>query len=197
MWTDLFTAFLSDVLTSVSCPILTVRQNVEIYVAVHGDTQALAETLRDYSHIPQQGNSPTDRLVSICRAAFSRNIEQLVIVRGNVPHLPTAFVQEAFGRLDADADVVVGPAESGAYYLLGLKRFLPILFQNVPWGTAEVFRTMVNNAVRDSVPIALLPSLYDINTHADVDRLRTDLKRGVASAPATADYLRDTWSNGK
>ena len=39
-----------------------------------------------------------------------------------------------------NSDCVIGPASDGGYYLIGLSRFIPKLFQNIDWGTEKVLK---------------------------------------------------------
>jgi glycosyltransferase A (GT-A) superfamily protein (DUF2064 family) len=51
-----------------------------------------------------------------------------------------ADLEEALERLGSDREAVLGPAEDGGYYLLGLSRSNPELFVDIPWGTPEVLQ---------------------------------------------------------
>lgn len=114
---------------------------------------------------------------------------QVVVVGADSPTLPIAYVERAFSEL-ANADVVLGPASDGGYYLIGLANadrtalryglveptrtgspIVPI-FHGIDWGSAKVLSQTISRLVnpsRTSHPwrLALLPPWYDVDTLAD------------------------------
>lgn len=69
--------------------------------------------------------------------------------------------------------MVVGPAEDGGYYLLGLRRRVPQeLFQKMEWSTSRVLEQTLQRAAAAGVSVAppdtTLPTLRDMDTVADV-----------------------------
>ncbi|GAB4453868.1 MAG: hypothetical protein OHK0029_07530 [Armatimonadaceae bacterium] len=127
-----------------------------------------------------------ERLTALFAQAFAAGYGQVCVIGSDAPHLSVGFVQEAFGRLSAGAEVVFGPADDGGYYLVGLSRPLPALFAGIPWSTETVLEESLRAAARESVAPTLLPRWYDIDTVDDLYRLERDLRRGTVSAPATA-----------
>jgi rSAM/selenodomain-associated transferase 2 len=65
-------------------------------------------------------------------------------------------------------DVVLGPARDGGYYLIGLRRDLPDLFRDVPWGTAEVLETTLSIARAHDLHVKLLEALEDVDRPEDL-----------------------------
>ena len=59
---------------------------------------------------------------------------QVCVVGTDGPDLDAALVEEAFDGL-SKADVVIGPATDGGYYLLAIQRPIPELFEGIPWST--------------------------------------------------------------
>ena len=70
-----------------------------------------------------------------------------------------------------EADVVLGPAEDGGYYLVGLGAPAPELFVDVPWGTSTVYRTTLGRARALGRRIAVLPVWFDVDRARDLARL--------------------------
>lgn len=75
---------------------------------------------------------------------------------------------------ELDAPVVIGPAEDGGYWTLAIDAPQPALFQDMPWSTPEVARLTVQAATRLGLRVETLPTCYDIDVPADLDRLRAD-----------------------
>jgi hypothetical protein len=180
-------AFLRDTLATAAG--LPPKLGARTILAYHGD--APPDNLSDISTTPQRGNGLGERLVNIFGDAFAADDGAVCVIGSDTPHLPAAFLVEAFGRL-AHADAVFGPSEDGGYYLVALKRSAPALFRDdvIPWSGPDVLRATLDAARADRLTTALLPPWYDIDTIDDLSRLRAGLRRGVADAPETALFLR-------
>jgi hypothetical protein len=86
----------------------------------------------------------------------------------------------------ADSPAVIGPAEDGGYYLLGMREPQPALFHpGIAWGTNTVAAQTCAAAESIGLAMATLPMWYDVDTAADLARLHADLRAGRAHAPAT------------
>ena len=90
-----------------------------------------------------------------------------VVVGTDCPDLSADHTRRAFLAL-SEHDVVLGPALDGGYYLLGLKRFEPALFQDVAWGTATVLEHTQRIASEHGLSVALLNPLPDVDEPADL-----------------------------
>jgi glycosyltransferase A (GT-A) superfamily protein (DUF2064 family) len=96
---------------------------------------------------------------------FTRAAVQVLIVGTDIPNLTAAALTTALGLLDAH-DLAFGPARDGGYYLVGMTRSQPQLFQDVEWSTPTVLQSTLQNAkLQDlSVPCPLdMPVLMDID----------------------------------
>ena len=102
------------------------------------------------------------------QAAFSAGVTRAVIIGTDCPELDADLLQAAFEKLDSH-DLVLGPAIDGGYYLIGMGRFIPDLFMEIAWSTAEVFAKTVEIAKRLELAIALLPKLSDIDYPEDLE----------------------------
>src|SRR5205807_4997142 len=106
---------------------------------------------------------------------------------------PVEYVERAFAELE-HADVVLGPATDGGYYLLGCNRRLPPLFDGVGWGGARVLAETLARLPADGWRLALLPPWYDVDTLDDWHMLagylaalrRAGLNPGVPRTEALA-----------
>lgn len=111
-------------------------------------------------------------------SAFSRHFrnqtERMLIIGTDCPQLSVKILKEAFNLL-VKHDVVIGPAYDGGYYLIGLRQPVPELFDNVPWGTAEVLSCTVDIVNRFGLSYALLEQLHDVDRPSDLKTLRKHL----------------------
>src|SRR5262245_11705482 len=109
------------------------------------------------------------------RARFASGAERVVLLGTDSPTLPVAWVEAAFARLDA-ADVVLGPATDGGYYLIGCARRVPQVFTGVAWGRPTVLAETVARLTDPRRRLALLPPWYDLDTITDWQMLQGHLR---------------------
>lgn len=107
------------------------------------------------------------RMATAFAAAFEGGAGRVAIIGTDCPGLRAEHLTGAFTALDS-ADVVLGPATDGGYYLLGLRRPQPELFANKAWSTASVLADTVADARRLGLRVALLPELRDVDTAEDL-----------------------------
>ncbi len=100
-------------------------------------------------------------------AAFSSGLHKVVAIGTDCPELEVALLDHAFRWL-SQADVVLGPAADGGYYLIGLNAPHSELFRDVDWGTHRVFRQTIDRADELDLTVRLLPELRDVDRPEDV-----------------------------
>ncbi len=83
-----------------------------------------------------------------------------------------------------EADVVIGPSDDGGYYLIGVRAAQPQLFLDMPWSTSAVLSETLRRADVAGLATACLPTWFDVDTGADLERLRSSLAQLGAGAPA-------------
>jgi rSAM/selenodomain-associated transferase 1 len=98
---------------------------------------------------------------------FQKGYNHCVVVGSDLFDLKASIIENAFTALQNN-DAVVGPAEDGGYYLLGLNQSTPAVFNNKEWGTATVFNATMNDL--KNVRVQLLETLNDIDTFEDLER---------------------------
>lgn len=118
-----------------------------------------------YQKHQQHGADLGYRMQNAFKESFKAGYEKVIIVGSDLYDLKPKHIQDAFNRLDSN-DVVIGPAEDGGYYLLGMTTLLPNIFENKNWGTDTVRAATLNNLKTKKV--ALLETLNDIDFYDDV-----------------------------
>jgi rSAM/selenodomain-associated transferase 1 len=114
--------------------------------------------------------------------------DRVVLIGSDVPTLPPSHVRQAFVELDAGADLVLGPAGDGGYYLIGLREPRPTLFDDISWGTSRVFDQTRARAEAAQLRVARVAGWHDVDTKADLDRVaRAVASRGVRTRQWAAD----------
>ena len=112
-----------------------------------------------------------ERLTYAFAQAFAGGAARAVVIGTDCPGLSAALLGQAFEELRTH-DLVVGPADDGGYYLLGLSAPRPALFANKAWSTATVLADTLADAARLHLRVARLPTLHDVDGAPDLARWR-------------------------
>jgi rSAM/selenodomain-associated transferase 1 len=116
--------------------------------------------------VPQGEGDLGRRMGRFVRDRLAEGARAVVLVGADSPTLPPEYVERAFASLQT-ADVVLGPAADGGYYLLGCGPRLPPVFDGIAWGTPSVLGQTVARLENPAWRLALLPPWYDVDTPAD------------------------------
>lgn len=104
----------------------------------------------------------TERLIDAARLAPH------IFFGADTPDLSLAIVREAIATL-ATHDVVLGPAEDGGYYLIGMAQARPELLIDMPWSTCDVFPETMRRCAALGLSVATLAVLADCDRPSDLD----------------------------
>jgi len=113
---------------------------------------------------PQVSGDLGQRLQQACEDRLKAGSPSLILLGGDCADLTTAHLIEA-GDLLAKGQPVIGPAEDGGYWLLGLNAEAPLelLFQNIPWSTPEVLPLTRSRFLEKEITPHELEILSDID----------------------------------
>ncbi len=92
-----------------------------------------------------------------------------LFIGADAPDLTSDILRNAADVLTR-ADAVIGPAEDGGYWLLGLARAVDGVFDAVDWGTNIVFRQTMDRLTAAGIDLVLLPELADCDRPEDLAR---------------------------
>jgi rSAM/selenodomain-associated transferase 1 len=179
-------ALLRDTLASVSQ--LHVEKAV-LFTPPERETEIRALTPFPALFLAQRGATLGDRMYRGMRDLLGFGFEAVVMIGSDLPTLPSVHVGAALDILARRPDVLVlGPAEDGGYYLIGVTRPDPQLFERIPWGTSQVLEYTCKAAEALGMTVEKISQWYDVDSLSDLRRLR----HGVAGAEGIAHYTR-TW----
>jgi rSAM/selenodomain-associated transferase 1 len=150
--------------------------------------------------LPQRGANLGERLLHAAEDFFAAGYQAMCLINSDSPTLPAAILREAVESLRAPGDrLVLGPADDGGYYLIGLKQAHRRLFEGIAWSTPSVLAGTLDRAREIGLESKLLPPWYDVDDSASLHRLVQELfsprlagadgMRGYA-APQTREFLR-------
>jgi rSAM/selenodomain-associated transferase 1 len=125
---------------------------------------------------PQIGSTLGKRLADATARAFADGADRIVVIGTDSPWLGAEQIEDAFTRLE-QRDAVLGPAEDGGYYLIGLSRPYPALFEGIAWGSEQVLTQTEARARELGLRLASLRRGYDIDDLEDLQRWLKDERR--------------------
>lgn len=154
--------------------------------------------------VPQRGETLGERLINAAAELLNKEFDSVCLINSDSPTLPSRILKTASTILAQDGDrVVLGPSKDGGYYLIGLKRPHPNLFERIAWSTADVLAHTIDRAAEMDLPVDLLPEWYDVDDEATLRLLYEELGLspggrgtharydGGYNAPFTSDYLAE------
>ncbi len=116
--------------------------------------------------------------------------DPVVMRNSDSPDLPLTRVEEAFEALEQNnTDVVFGPDLGGGYYLVGMKKPHPEIFQ-LTMSTSNNLKNTRGRCEELGLRITVLQPHGDIDTPDDLSRL-------FADEAGTRDRCPRTWKAGK
>jgi uncharacterized protein len=188
---DLYEASLRDVVGMLE----VLGRDLRIaYDPASGGEEYFATTFPRLRRDPQSEGDLGDRMGAAFEDAFRDGDSGALIVGGDSPTLPAAYVQAAIAALPA-TDVVLGPTADGGYYLVGIGRGAwpkaRSLFTSIPWSTDQVLARTLARARLANLSSHLLPAWYDIDEPDDIARAEQD----VRPESHFAEWLR-SWRAG-
>ena len=194
------------------CPPFTPQDAAKFYRCLMLDTLALASRLENVDHtlaytppdahsyfhslipddfrlMPQLGADLGERLANALAHHFELGYRRVVIMNSDGPTQPLTYLSEAFSGLD-HADITLGMGHDGGYYLIGMKRLQPALFEGIAWSTERVIPQTIAACRSLGLQVHKVPEWYDVDVATDLDRLRHDLTQNPAVAPHTLAFLQ-------
>jgi rSAM/selenodomain-associated transferase 1 len=146
----------------------------------------------DIPGIRQRGRDLGERLFDALLRA-SREASLVAAIGSDHPELSRRDLESAFADLEAGrADVVIGPALDGGYYLLALRSTLldRELFRDIPWSSSVVLERTLERCRELGLRVRLLEAAADVDTPEDLEQLGSRLGRGLVGSPETEALLR-------
>ncbi len=137
----------------------------------------------------QEGAGLGERMRHAFEEAFASGARCAMLIGTDHPTLPSAWIREGFSLLETPDRVVLGPTADGGFYLLGMNRFFPQLFEGMTYSHEAVFEQTADRVARCGASLYALPEWYDVDTFDDLKRLVEDLRRENVAAERTRAML--------
>jgi glycosyltransferase A (GT-A) superfamily protein (DUF2064 family) len=131
----------------------------------------IGNVLESIQSMPQQGKDLGEKMFNAILRLHKNGYEKIVLLGADSPDLPLSFIELAFSKLDSH-ELIISPSEDGGYYLVGMKRTIKSLFNDIIWGSGNVLRDTITKAKNKGISCFLLQYWYDIDTLDDLNRWR-------------------------
>lgn len=149
--------------------------------------EAVPEQRAAMSLFPQNGDDFGARLLHAFQHVHAGSFERIILIGSDSPQVSTQAIKDAYQALDA-ADIVLGPADDGGYYLIGMHKPHDV-FSGITMSTPLVLQQTIEKAQRQGLHVRLIEQLFDIDEVADLRRLQAVLENEPELAPVTAAQI--------
>ena len=114
----------------------------------------------------QVGEDLGIRMLHAFKNGFKTGYEKVMVIGSDLYDLTAETIENAFIALENN-EVVIGPAEDGGYYLLGMNSLEEKVFKNKEWGTETVRKDTLED-LKDK-KVFLLGELNDVDVFEDIE----------------------------
>ncbi len=138
--------------------------------------QAIGEDLwskNGFHRKEQEGIGLGEKMENAFENLRNEGYEKIIIIGSDCFELEESLIREAFDQLDKN-DLVIGPANDGGYYLIGMKKIYSFLFRNKKWSTDSVCSDTLQDIQEHNLSCYQLPVLTDVDTEEDYNKTRKD-----------------------
>jgi rSAM/selenodomain-associated transferase 2/rSAM/selenodomain-associated transferase 1 len=173
-------------------------RRIDMEVRYEGGNRGLMEEWLG-GHISYRSQGRGDigtRMAQAFSQAFNQGKKRVVIVGSDCPGINGATVRSAFDLL-GQFDLVLGPANDGGYYLIGLRQEESKLFEDVPWGTVEVGARTLEIANQLGLRWVKVEPLDDVDRPEDIEVWEREATREVAPPHPTISIVIPTLNEGE
>ena len=180
-------ALLRDTIESVSA---LAGEKAVLYTPPDREAEIRAVMPFQATFLPQRGSTLGERMREGARDLLTSGFDGVVLIGSDLPTLPSAHVSAALSILSRRSEVLVlGPAEDGGYYLIGLTQPRPEFFDNIPWGTPLVLQRTREAAEALGIPVETIPPWYDVDSASDLRRVSRLSQQPDGAARHTRAWL--------
>lgn len=163
-----------------------------------GDEAAFDGLLpQGFALILQRGDGFGERLLHAAEDILSCGFGAVCLIDADSPTLPSGALHAAVTELWRPGErVILGPSQDGGYYLIGLKRAEPRLFERIRWSSEHVFAETVERARETDMELLQLPTWYDVDDAVTLTLLERELLTGEQPPFAKTNGFEARWTRG-
>jgi len=126
--------------------------------------------------LPQNGNTIMEHISGAYQQVFNLNYERVTMVGSYCLPLDPQLIKAGFILLKNN-DVIVGPSFGGRYYLFGMSKFIPGVFNGVKWESNDFYIKLGENLKAADAKVQELELSYEVYTPEELNQLISDINR--------------------
>jgi rSAM/selenodomain-associated transferase 1 len=149
---------------------VSITENLELDKVVYYHEKIETDDLWDpknFNKALQIGNDLGEKMNDAFHSAFNEGYKNVCIIGSDCFELTADIVNQAFTALNSK-EAVIGAAEDGGYYLLGMSQYMPDFFENKAWSTDKVFSSTKKDFIKLGLSFTELTVLKDVDVEADL-----------------------------
>lgn len=120
--------------------------------------------------LPQSTGDLGNKMEQAFAEAFSKGFRRVVLIGSDIPTIDREKIRRAFGKL-SNHPVVLGPANDGGYYLIGLRQPHTEIFTGISWSSSAVLAQTIKKIKKLNLNFALVEPETDLDVYQDVKQL--------------------------
>lgn len=175
---------------------LSAGSPVHLYFSDYVDTElmnrwTLANSLYPVVGRVQKGETLGEKMHRSFKEVL-RNHDSALLMGTDCPYFDRKSMVSALDRLQAESGVVIGPAEDGGYYAIGMK-YANDVFTDIEWSTDRVLDQTLHKIKQNGLTFTKLKCYSDIDTESDWDQfLKSSAAAHFYSIIRASSSRRDT-----
>ena len=175
----LYTAFVRDVLARAES--IDVDQRVIAFDPPDAEFEVRAlfgGGKAQWQYVPQVQDDLGVRMREALVQQLDAGASAAVLIGTDIPSLPAHHITQAYDLLRTK-DVVLGPSTDGGYYLIGVSKPIPEIFEDVEWSTPGVLTQTIDRVQQAGHTLGLVPPYFDVDTPEELDFLLTHARATI------------------
>lgn len=121
----------------------------------------------EFTHKIQVGEDLGEKMYNAIQVMIQNGFDEVVLIGTDCPFLTPELIENSFARLQ-DHDLVIGPAEDGGYYLIGMKKAIKNVFEGISWSSELVLKQTLEKCLKQNLKVHQLAVLSDIDNEKDL-----------------------------
>jgi len=164
----IYTSFVRDALNRAES--IGIDRRIIAYDPPDAEAEVRALCGDKWDYVPQVQDDLGERMHRVLMQQLNSGASAAVLIGTDIPSLPSYHITQAFDLLQ-QKDVVLGPSTDGGYYLVGISRPAPEIFQNIEWSTSSVLSQTLDQIEVAGYSFGLVSPWFDVDTPDELDIL--------------------------
>ena len=144
--------------------------DLHLYYYNENDTERIKNWVPpEFSLHLQEGADLGEKMKNAFDLMFKNRYKKVIIIGTDCPGINRNIILKSFTKL-SQYNVVTGPSNDGGYYLLGMNKFYPFLFDGIEWSSDQVLNRTIGIITQHKLKYFMLPKLIDIDTEEDLNK---------------------------